>query len=63
MIALFTDFGLEGPYIGQMQAVLHQQAPGIPVIQLFADLPPFDIQAAACLLPVAVSGCLARLPR
>jgi S-adenosylmethionine hydrolase len=51
MIVLFTDFGLEGPYIGQVQAVLHQQATGIPVINLFSDLAPFDIQGAASLLP------------
>lgn len=24
MIVLFTDFGLQGPYTGQMKAVLHQ---------------------------------------
>ena len=36
MIALFTDFGLHGPYTGQMKAVLHQMAPGIPIV----DLPP-----------------------
>jgi len=51
MIVLCTDFGLEGPYIGQVQAVLQQQAPGMPVINLFSDLPPFAIQAAASLLP------------
>ncbi len=51
MIVLFTDFGLEGPWIGQVEAVLHQQAPGVPVVNLFADLPPFDIRSAACLLP------------
>ena len=56
MIALFTDFGLEGPYIGQVQAVLHQQAPGVSVINLFSDLAPFDIQAAAYLLPAYISG-------
>jgi S-adenosylmethionine hydrolase len=50
MIALFTDFGLEGPYIGQMKAVLHRLAPAVPVFDLFADLPPFDPQAAAYLL-------------
>jgi S-adenosylmethionine hydrolase len=50
MIALFTDFGLEGPYVGQMKAVLHRLAPAVPVIDLFADLPPFDPQAAAYLL-------------
>jgi len=56
MIVLFTDFGLEGPYIGQVQAVLHRQAPGVPVINLFSDLTPFDIQAAAYLLPAYITG-------
>jgi S-adenosylmethionine hydrolase len=56
MIVLFTDFGLEGPYIGQMEAVLQQQAPGVPVIRLFSDLPAFDIQAAAYLLPAYAAG-------
>jgi S-adenosylmethionine hydrolase len=51
VIVLFTDFGLSGPYTGQVQAVLHRQAPGVQVVTLFADLPPFDIEAAACLLP------------
>jgi len=51
VIVLFTDFGLEGPYTGQVEAVLQQQAPGIPVIRLFSDLTPFDIQGAAYLLP------------
>lgn len=56
MIVLLTDFGLEGPYIGQLQAVLQQQAPGVPLVQLFSDLPPFDIQAAAYLLPAYAQG-------
>jgi S-adenosylmethionine hydrolase len=56
MIVLFTDFGLEGPYIGQVEAVLQQQAPGIPVINLFSDLIPFDTQGAAYLLPAYVAG-------
>lgn len=51
MIVLFTDFGLEGPYLGQVQAVLHQQVPDMPVVNLFSDLTPFDIQGAASLLP------------
>ena len=50
MIFIFTDFGLEGPYVGQMKAVLACEAPGVPVIDLFADLPAFDAQAAAYLL-------------
>lgn len=51
MIALLTDFGLQGPYIGQVKAVLHQCAAGIPVIDLFSDLPPFCPKSAAYLLP------------
>jgi S-adenosyl-L-methionine hydrolase (adenosine-forming) len=50
MIALFTDFGLHGPYTGQMKAVLHQMAPGIPVIDLFADAPVGNPKASAYLL-------------
>jgi len=50
MIVLFTDFGLEGPYVGQMKAVLHRQAPGVPVVDLIADAPPFDPMAPAYLL-------------
>jgi len=51
MIATFTDFGLEGPYLGQVRAVLQQLAPGIPVVDLFTDLPAFQVQAAAYLIP------------
>lgn len=56
MIVLATDFGLEGPYTGQVLAVLQQQAPGVPVVSLFADLAPFDSQGAAYLLPPYVQG-------
>ena len=51
MIALFTDFGLHDPYVGQLHAVLAQQAPGVPVINLFHAAPNYDIRAAAYLLP------------
>jgi S-adenosylmethionine hydrolase len=50
MIVLFTDFGLQGPYTGQMKAALHQMAPGIPTIDLFADAPAGNPKAAAYLL-------------
>ena len=50
MLVLFTDFGLSGPYIGQMRAVLQREAPGVPVIDLFADAPTFDSMASAYLL-------------
>jgi hypothetical protein len=50
MIVLFTDFGLQGPYTGQVKAVLQQRAPGIPVIDLFADAPVGNPMASAYLL-------------
>src|SRR5262245_13502342 len=50
MIVLFTDFGLSGPYLGQVKAVLHEQAPGVPFIDLFADAPVGNPKAAAYLL-------------
>lgn len=50
MIVLFTDFGLHGPYTGQMKAVLHQAAPDVPVVDLFADAPAGNPKAAAYLL-------------
>jgi S-adenosylmethionine hydrolase len=50
MIVTFTDFGLEGPYLGQVKAVLHRLAPGVPVVDLMADAPAFDPRASAYLL-------------
>jgi S-adenosyl-L-methionine hydrolase (adenosine-forming) len=50
MIALFSDFGLHGPYTGQMKAVLHEMAPGMPIIDLFADAPAGNPKASAYLL-------------
>jgi S-adenosyl-L-methionine hydrolase (adenosine-forming) len=50
VIVLFTDFGLTGPYTGQLKAVLQQRAPGVPVIDLFANAPMQNQKAAAYLL-------------
>ncbi|MDH5182656.1 MAG: SAM-dependent chlorinase/fluorinase [Gammaproteobacteria bacterium] len=50
MIVLFTDFGRSGPYLAQMQAVLIQQAPGIPVLDLMSNAPKFNPYASSLLL-------------
>jgi hypothetical protein len=57
MIALCTDFGLGGPYMGQVRAVLARLAPQVPAVDLFADLPAFSPQLAAYLL----AACALRL--
>jgi S-adenosylmethionine hydrolase len=58
LIVLFTDFGLQGPYTGQMKAVLHQLAPGIPIVDLFADAPLGNPRPSAYLL----AACAAWFP-
>jgi len=55
MIVLVTDFGLAGPYVGQMKALLYRDAPGVPVVDLFHDVPAFEPMLAAYLLPAYVS--------
>ena len=50
MIALFTDYGLHGPYLGQVQAVLHGHLPNEKVINLLADAPRNNPRASAYLL-------------
>jgi hypothetical protein len=50
MIVLFTDFGSEGPYTGQMKAVLRREAPQSDIIDLFADAPVGNPRASAYLL-------------
>ncbi len=50
MIALFTDFGWNGPYTGQMRAVLARREPAQPVIDLMHDAPRFAPVAAGHLL-------------
>lgn len=56
MIAIFCDFGVEGPYVGQMQAALAHHAPTIPVIPLMVDVPAYKVSAASRLLAGLVQG-------
>ena len=49
-IVLFTDFGASGPYIGQIEAVLRQTAPNVPVINLLSNAPTADPHLSAYLL-------------
>ncbi|OAN44709.1 hypothetical protein A6A04_07750 [Paramagnetospirillum marisnigri] len=50
MIVTFTDFGAQGPYLGQMEMAIRRLAPTVPVVHLLADAPMFDPRAAAYLL-------------
>lgn len=50
MILFFTDFGVSGPYVGQMKAAAARRAPHVPAIDLTADAPAFAPKPAAYLL-------------
>ena len=50
MIVLFTDFGLEGPYIGQVKARILAEAPNATIIDLFSDAPAHNPKACSYLL-------------
>ena len=56
MILLFTDYGIDGPYIGQVQAVINKMAPEEPVINLLANAPRQNPKAAAYLLASLARG-------
>jgi hypothetical protein len=49
-IVLFSDFGSNDLYVGQVEAVLDRYAPGVRVIHLLHDAPPFNVKASAHLL-------------
>lgn len=49
-IVLFTDFGSNDLYVGQVEAVLDRYAPGVRVIHLLHEAPSFDVTASAHLL-------------
>ncbi|MGZ8219583.1 SAM hydrolase/SAM-dependent halogenase family protein [Methylomagnum sp.] len=57
LIFLFTDFGAEGPYLGQMEAVLRMNAPGVPVINLVSNAPCGDPRHSAYLLAALSRHC------
>lgn len=49
-IVLYTDFGAQDLYVGQLKAVLAARAPRARVIDALHDAPAFDIAASAHLL-------------
>jgi len=55
-IVLFTDFGPSGPYIGQMESVLLQAVPNVPVINLLSNAPTADPRLSSYLLAALRHG-------
>lgn len=59
-VALATDFGAAGPYVGQMRLCLSGLIRQIPVVEMISDLVPFRPELAAYLLPALVRAMPAR---
>ncbi len=55
MIVLFTDYGIESPYVGQMKTVLHQALGPVTIIDLCHNVSAHNIRAAAYLLALWVN--------
>ena len=51
VVALYTDFGVEGPYVGEMTLAVERLQPSARVVSLMHDAWPYDVQASAYLLP------------
>jgi len=60
MILAFTDFGWQGPYLGEMRAAALRLAPAVAYVDLMADAPAFrpDLAAyhLAALMPRLATG-------
>ena len=56
MIVLFTDFGSQDPYVGQMKAKIHETAPSRHVVDLLHEVPPYNAHAGAHLIAAFASG-------
>jgi S-adenosylmethionine hydrolase len=56
MILLFTDYGHEGPYLGQVEIAIARLAPAERVIRLVSDAPRNDPLRSAYLLAALGAG-------
>ncbi len=54
IVALFTDFGATGPYLGQLEAVIYQHTPQAKIINLVSDAPVGNPKSSAYLLAALV---------
>ncbi|HHM02156.1 MAG TPA: hypothetical protein ENJ15_04030 [Caldithrix abyssi] len=50
LITLLTDFGTRDGYVGSCKGVIRQMAPGVEIIDISHDIPPFGIREASLTL-------------
>lgn len=51
LLVLASDFGLEGPYVGQMKGAALAAAPVVRIVDLWHGIPPQAVRVGAFLLP------------
>lgn len=56
LVLLFTDFGTDGPYVGQMEAAILGESLQSRVVNLIADAPCGDPRRSAYLLAALTNG-------
>ncbi len=57
LLLLFSDYGWQDPYLGQVKAAMAATAPGVAVIDLLHGVPDFNAHAGAHLLAALASTC------
>jgi S-adenosyl-L-methionine hydrolase (adenosine-forming) len=55
VVTFLSDFGLADTYVAEMKGRVLSLCPGAVLVDLTHDVPPFDIEAGACLLARAVT--------
>ncbi len=55
MFVLLTDFGSSDPYQEQLKTVIYRCCPTAIIIDLFKNLPVYDVKSAAYLIPAYVN--------
>lgn len=53
-VTFLSDYGTADEFAGVVRSVLHQLAPGVSVIDLTHEIPPFDVRAGALTLARSV---------
>lgn len=55
MVCFVSDFGLDDAWVGVCHAVMLRSAPGLEIVDMSHQVPPFDIRKGAAVAAAAVS--------
>ncbi len=55
MVCFVSDFGLDDAWVGVCHAIMLRRAPGVDIVDMSHQVPPFDIRKGAAVAAAAVS--------